>query len=111
MASTGVGIAAGATAIGAGVANMSKSQNAHASSFSGNSGAMGIKIPYLIIERPQVKTADTFPELDGYPTNYSVRLGDCSNHVVCKTVHVGGISATKSELEQIEALLKSGVEV
>lgn len=111
MASTGVGIAAGATAIGAGVANMSKSQNAHASSFSGNSGAMGIKIPYLIIERPQVKTADTFPELDGYPTNYSVRLGDCSNHVVCKTVHVGGISATKSELEQIESLLKSGVEV
>ena len=111
MASTGVGIAAGATAIGAGVANMSKSQNAHASGFSGNSGAMGIKIPYLIIERPQVKTADTFPVLDGYPTNYSIRLGDCSNHVVCKTVHVNGIAATKSELEQIEMLLKSGVEV
>lgn len=109
MASTGVGLAAGATAIGAGVANMSKSQNAHASSFSGNSGAMGIKIPYLIIERPQVKTADTFPQLIGYPTNYSTKLGNCSNNVVVKHVHVEGINATKTELEQIEALLHSGV--
>ena len=111
MAATGVGVAAGVTAIGAGVANINKSQNAHASNFSGNSGAMGIKIPYLIIERPQVKTADTFPVLDGYPTNYSIRLGDCSNHVVCKTVHVYGINATESELAQIEQILKDGVEV
>ena len=78
-------------------------------SFSGNSGAMGIKIPYLIFQRPQPKTATTFPRLSGYPTNYSCKLGDCSNHVVVKHVHVEGIPATDTELSQIEALLKDGV--
>ena len=79
--------------------------------FSANAGAMGIKVPYLIIERPQTKVAETFPYMDGYPTNYSVKLGSCSNHVVCKTVHVYGINATESELAQIEQILKDGVEV
>ena len=79
--------------------------------FSANAGAMGIKVPYLIIERPQTKVAETFPNMDGYPTNYSVKLGSCSNHVVCKTVHVYGINATESELAQIEQILKDGVEV
>ena len=79
--------------------------------FSANAGAMGIKAPYLIIERPQTKVAETFPDMDGYPTNYSVKLGSCSNHVVCKTVHVYGINATESELAQIEQILKDGVEV
>ena len=80
-------------------------------SFSGNSGAMGIKVPYLIFQRPQPKTASTFPRLSGYPTNYSVRLGECSNHVVCKEVHVNGINATLQELEEIERLLKTGIEI
>ena len=79
--------------------------------FSANAGAMGIKVPYLIIERPQTKVAETFPDMDGYPTNYSIKLGSCSNHVVCKTVHVYGINATESELTQIEQILKDGVEV
>lgn len=79
--------------------------------FSANAGAMGIKKPYLIIERPQTKVAKSFPILDGYPTNYSIKLGDCSNHVVCKTVHISGINATDSELAQIEQLLKDGIEI
>lgn len=81
----------------------------HSGGFSGNSGAMGGKIPYLIIERPQTKVAKTFPRLAGYPTNYSCKLGDCSNHVVVSHVHVEGINATDTELEQIETLLKDGV--
>ena len=110
-ASTGLGAVAGASAIAGGIANFNRSNNARSGSFSGNAGAMGIKKPYLIIERPQTKVAETFPTLDGYPTNFSIRLGDCSNHVVCKTVHVSGISATVQELKEIESILKSGVEI
>lgn len=83
----------------------------HSGGFSGNVGAMGIKKPYLIIERPQTKIASTFPYIDGYPTNYSVTLGSCSNHVKCSSVHVSGINATEKELLMIESLLKEGVEV
>lgn len=86
-----------------------KQSQGRAGGFSGNAGAMGIKNPYLIIERPQVKTAETFPNLAGFPTNYSVKLGDCEGHVVVSHVHVEGINATQSELIEIENLLQSGV--
>lgn len=88
-----------------------KQSQGRAGGFSGNAGAMGIKTPYLIIERPQVKTAETFPNLAGFPTNYSVKLGDCEGHVVVSHVHVEGINATQSELIEIENLLTSGVVV
>lgn len=108
VATGGVSAPAAVAAVG-GLASAGKSTNARASGFSGNSGAMGIKKPYLIIERPQTKVAQTFPRIAGYPTNYSVKLGDCSNHVVVSHVHVEGINATDTELNQIDTLLKSGV--
>lgn len=117
--SAGAGIASialtggvSAPAVGAivgGAASAAKSNVGRSGGFSGNSGAMGIKVPYLIIKRPQTKVANTFPYLEGYPTNYSTRLGDCSGQVVVKYVHVEGINATDSELSQIETLLKDGV--
>ena len=99
-----------AAGVGGAVASTQK-QVQRSGGFSGNSGAMGCKVPYLIIERPQTKTASLFPKLEGYPTNYSVILGNCSNHVVCSSVHVNGISATQQELIMIEEFLRSGVEI
>lgn len=81
----------------------------HSGGFSGNSGAMGVKIPYLIITRPQTELANTFPSINGYPTNYSVTLGQCSGYVEIENCHVSGIPATDVELSEIETLLKSGV--
>lgn len=117
--SAGAGIASialtggvSAPAVGAivgGAASAAKSNVGRSGGFSGNSGAMGIKTPYLIIKRPQTKVANTFPYLEGYPTNYSTRLGDCSGNVIVKSVHVEGINATDNELSQIETLLKNGV--
>ena len=109
MASTGAGAVSGALVASGGIASAMKSSNAHASAFSGNSGAMGIKTPYLIIERPQTKVADTFDVLNGYPTNISGVLSEFSGHVIVKHVHVEGINATDTELTQIESLLKEGV--
>lgn len=108
VASGGVGFAAGAAMVG-GAAQASNTHIGRSGGFSGNAGAMGIKNPYLIIVRPQTKVAGTFPLLEGYPTNYSCKLGDCTNHVVVTHVHVEGINATDTELEQIESLLKEGV--
>ena len=106
--SGGVGLGA-AAAIAGGAANMAKKNVGRSGGFSGNSGAMGIKKPYLIIQRPQTKVAQTFPRLEGYPTNHSIKLSSCSGHVVVSAVHVEGVGATKSELIEIEEMLKSGV--
>lgn len=98
-----------AGAVVAGVAAMSQKQVQHSGGFSGSAGAMGCKIPYLIIERPQTKVADKFVSLDGYPTNYSGVLSDFSGQVTITSVHVEGISATDTELSMIETLLKDGI--
>ena len=108
VATGGVGAPAAIAAVG-GLASAGTSHNARAGGFSGNAGAMGIKNPYLIIERPQTKIAETFPELTGYPTNYSCKLNECSGHVVVKHVHVEGINATDSELDKINSILMSGI--
>ena len=106
---TGGASAPAAIGIVSGMASSAHTSIGRSGGFSANAGAMGIKVPYLIVERPQPKLADTFPRLAGYPTNYSCKLGDCSNHVVVKHVHVEGIPATDTELAQIESLLKDGV--
>lgn len=104
-----VAAAGGVAAAGVGALTTGRQSQSRSGNFSGNAGAMGIKTPYLIIERPQTKVADTFPQLAGYPTNKSVILNDCSGHVVVKHVHVEGVNATQGELIEIENLLQSGV--
>lgn len=104
-----VAAAGGVAAAGTGALTTGRQSQSRSGNFSGNAGAMGIKTPYLIIERPQTKVAYTFPELAGYPTNKSLVLRECSGHVVVKHVHVEGVNATQGELMEIENLLQSGV--
>lgn len=81
----------------------------HSGGFSGNAGAMGIKKPYLIISRPQSAINDGFPSIQGYPSNYFIRLGNCSGFTQVAECHVENISATDKELDKIKDLLKEGV--
>lgn len=81
----------------------------HSGAFSGNAGAMGVKIPYLIITRPQTCLADNFPAFDGYPANKTTTLASCSGFVKCEVCHVENIPATDAELSEIEMLLKGGI--
>lgn len=81
----------------------------HSGGFSGNAGAMGIKKPYLIISRPQSVMNDGFPLIQGYPSNYFTRLGDCSGYTQIAECHVENIPATDKELDKIKDLLKEGV--
>lgn len=81
----------------------------HSGSFSGNSGAMGGKTPYLIISRPQTKVATNFESMQGYPTNEYVTIGECSGYVKAKTAHVINTNATDDELTMINDLLLSGI--
>lgn len=78
-------------------------------SFTGNSGAMGSKVPYLIISRPQTAMADKFETLSGYPSNTYTMLSDCKGFTQVKYCHVENLSATETEKKEIERLLKEGV--
>ena len=82
----------------------------HSGSLGSNSGALGIKKPYLIITRPKPAEADKFNEFYGKPSNKTVKLSSCSGYTRVKDIHVENISsATNDELNEIESLLKEGV--
>lgn len=98
-------LAAGATFVSGG----EKMQVQHSGSFGGNHGAMGSKIPYLIISRPQTNMAINFEYYDGYRSNYLSQLSSCKGYTKCKEVHLNCPGAYKQELDEIESLLRSGV--
>lgn len=78
-------------------------------SFTGAAGAMGGKKPYLIISRPISKLAKGENTFDGYPSYESNLIGNCSGFIKCLEVHLRIDKATDKELEEIRALLLSGV--
>lgn len=98
--------------IGSSVANVifnSRTNVERSGSFTGNAGAMGSKIPYLIISRPQTAMAQNFETLSGYPSNTYTPLSSCTGFTQVKFVHVENLTATDAEKQEIERLLKEGV--
>lgn len=118
IASTVVGAITAPTPLGAGAAVLggitNLTFNSHANversgSFTGTAGAMGSKIPYLIISRPQTAMAQNFETLSGYPSNTYTKLSACTGFTQVKFVHVENLNATDAEKQEIEQLLKEGV--
>ena len=118
IASTVVGSITAPTPLGAGAAVLggitNLTFNSHANversgSFTGNAGAMGSKIPYLIISRPQTAMAQNFETLSGYPSNTYTKLSACTGFTQVKFVHVENLNATDAKKQEIEQLLKEGV--
>lgn len=81
----------------------------HSGNISSNAGAMGAKIPYLIIERPQTKTPPTAVTIEGLPQNEIVTLSTLTGFTRVKKARYDGISCTSDELTIIRGLLESGV--
>lgn len=107
-----VGGVAGAAAggISGALSSHGGTQVQHSGGFSGNAGAMGIKKPYLIIERPQTEIAEKAETLQGYGSNKYVTLSECTGYTRVKAVHVDKIEkATSAEKDMIETALKNGV--
>jgi len=78
-------------------------------SLSGNSGAMGIKIPYLIISRPQTALADNYQNYVGIPANQETLISDTTGFVKYDVIHLTGVPATEKEKSEIQTLFSQGV--
>lgn len=76
---------------------------------SGNNGYLGAQRPYLIINIPNLNLPDNYGHYYGYPCNMTVNLGTLSGFTVVSDCHLDGFSCTKTELDEIEQLLKGGV--
>ena len=88
-----------------------KSSVQHSGSFGSSYGAMGAKIPYIIITRPKQIQVPNYNAHYGYQAHKMVRVGDCTGYIRCREVHVISPTASDEEKAQIEQLMKMGVYV
>lgn len=86
-----------------------KSSVQHSGSFGSSYGAMGGKIPYIIVTRPKQIQVPNYNELYGYQAHKMVKVGNCTGYLRCREVHVISPTASDEEKAQIEQLLKTGV--
>lgn len=103
LAPVAIGAAVGATKLHSDVQK--------SGSFTGAAGAMGSKKPYLIISRPQTAMPSNYKKYEGKPARHYTTIRSCSGFIRVKDVHVDKMSASNKELDMIESLLKSGIEV
>lgn len=88
----------------------SKPHIEHSGSFSGNSGYLGVRRPFLIIERPNMCMPANYQALNGFPAMITMELSTCKGFTRVQQVQLTGMGrATNPEQAEILELLKSGV--
>lgn len=103
----------GGALVGAFTSMMNGSQQAdiqRTGNFGANSGAMGVKKPYIVVSRNTPYDAESYSYYHGYPANKTVQLSNCSGFTRVLDCRVDGISsATDTEKRMIGEALKRGV--
>lgn len=88
-----------------------KSSVQHSGQFGESFGAMGAKIPYMIIKRPVQVVVQNYQDEYGYQAHKYVTIGECEGYLRCRGVHVQSARATDAEKHAIEQMLMEGVYV
>lgn len=94
---------------GMGALNIPKPTISRSGSISGAGAALGVNHPYLIIERPTKASAANPAPVTGLVSGRTLSLGSLSGYNIIESVHLSGVPATASELDEIERLLYQGV--
>ena len=78
-------------------------------SYSASSAMMGIRKPYLMIERPSPAYPSNYGHDKAYPTNMTTYLSNVSGYTIIENIDLSGIPFTESELKELRQLLSEGV--
>ena len=76
---------------------------------SGNAGILGDYQPFIVVTRPINDRPSAYNSNIGQTYNKSVQLGTLAGFTIVDEAHVEGMSATETEKNEIERLLKEGV--
>lgn len=99
----------GTAASGVGQILTSKPAYGRSGSLGSAAGYLSYRRPFLVRKSPINTTAKNLAKESGYVSNKGQKIGDYSGFTKCAAVVLDGITATKSELDEIETLLKEGV--
>lgn len=113
VVNTGIGIATGNTVhaiSGAiGIVGNSKGQVQKSGGYGGNTGAMGVKKPYLIISRCIPNNPTNYNLYRGYPTNQTLSLKNCRGYTEIENIRLDTSNMLYEDIEEITRLLNNGV--
>lgn len=87
----------------------SKPHIEHSGAFSGNSGYLGVRRPYVVIERPRMCMPAGYQQYNGFPSMITSKLGDLSGYTKVQQCMLTECPATNPEQAEILELLKGGV--
>lgn len=77
--------------------------------FTEGSAGMGIQYPYLLVSQPKADIPQNYGSYYGYPCNKFVTLGSLSGYTEVGSVHLDGIPATESEMNELEKIIQGGI--
>lgn len=77
--------------------------------YSSAASMMGVRYPYLLIERPVPSYAGIYAHDKGFPANISTLLSNVSGYTVIDDIDLSGIPLMEVELNELRTLLKEGV--
>lgn len=81
----------------------------HNGSYNMSSSFMGMKRPYLIIEREVPSFSSNYPHEQGLPLNQTVNISYLSGYTVVSNLITDGLTCTQEEQEEIKSLFAKGV--
>lgn len=99
----------GAAASGVGQILTSKPSYGRSGSLGSAAGYLSYRRPFIVRKSPINTTAKNLAQESGYISNKGQKIGEYSGFTKCAAFVLDGITATKSELDEIETLLKEGV--
>lgn len=81
----------------------------HGSGFTGNTGILGVRRPYVIINRPDMCNPEEYGSFNGRPSMIYLSLATVTGYTEVQNIRITGIAATNPELAEIVDLLQNGV--
>lgn len=97
------------TNVGNSLTSLAKPSITRAGTVSGTTSLFGVRTPYMIIERPNVQDFKDFNKIKGYACGKTFKLSELSGYTEVERIHLTGLRATASEINEIERLLEGGV--
>ena len=99
-----------AVAIDSAISVMNNKPSLHRTSgASSTGGLLGIKKPYVIIERAIQSLPESYNHFNGYPSNITTYLYSLSGYTEVEEIIVSNFKCTQKEQDEIINLLKNGV--
>jgi hypothetical protein len=77
--------------------------------YNATSCLLGVRTPYLLIERPVPSYAGNYKHDRGMPSNISMILSNVSGYTEISDIDLSGIPLTQAELDELRGLLRDGV--